>query len=54
MQNKANLPKTNVTTAITRDYENKHNWTLGEIKPNLVRRLVRRSLGEDGSLLVAP
>ena len=33
---KANLPDTqmNVNLYITTDYENKHNWTLGENEPN--------------------
>jgi beta-mannanase len=36
MQNKANFQKSqmNVNTAITKDYENIANWTLGENKPN--------------------
>ena len=36
MQNKANFrnAKMNVNTVITKDYENKSNWTLGENKPN--------------------
>jgi hypothetical protein len=36
MQNKANFRKSqvNVTSFITKDYENKSNWTLGENKPN--------------------
>ena len=36
MQNKPNFPKNqmNVTTYNTTDYENKHNWTLGQNKPN--------------------
>ena len=36
MQNKANFRKSqmNVNTAITKDYENIANWTLGENKPN--------------------
>jgi len=36
MQNKANLPDTqmNVNKVLTKDYENKSNWTLGENKPN--------------------
>ena len=66
MQNKPNLLNTqmNVTSLITVDYENIADWTLGEnkpnskpiypyrrgIKPNLVRRPVRRSFSEDGSL----
>jgi hypothetical protein len=35
--------KMNVTTACIRDYENKHNWTLSENKPNLSRRSLWRS-----------
>ena len=36
MQNKANLlnAQMNVTSIMTRDYENKSNWKLGENKPN--------------------
>ncbi|MHC4462111.1 MAG: hypothetical protein ACYS30_11885 [Planctomycetota bacterium] len=36
MQNKPNFLESqmNVTVDITVDYENKHNWTLGENKPN--------------------
>ncbi len=36
MQNKPNFQKSqmNVSSVITRDYENKRNWTLGESKPN--------------------
>ncbi|KKK69605.1 hypothetical protein LCGC14_2932380 [marine sediment metagenome] len=36
MQNKPNLrnAEMNVNTVITKDYENKPNWTLGENKPN--------------------
>ncbi len=36
MQNKANFQKSqmNVTSFITKHYENKSNWTLGENKPN--------------------
>jgi len=36
MQNKPNLPapQMNVNTVITKDYENKSNWKLGENKPN--------------------
>jgi len=36
MQNKPNFPdaQMNVTSLITKDYENKSNWTLGENKPN--------------------
>jgi len=36
MQNKPNLlnAQMNVTSFYTVDYENKHNWTLGENKPN--------------------
>jgi hypothetical protein len=36
MQNKANLLESqmNVSPVITREYENKSNWTLGENKPN--------------------
>ncbi len=36
MQNKANFQKSqaNVTSLVTRDYENIANWTLGENKPN--------------------
>ena len=36
MQNKANFRKSqmNVTAVLTKDYENKSNWTLGENKPN--------------------
>jgi len=36
MQNKPNLldAQMNVSSILTRDYENKHNWTLGENKPN--------------------
>ncbi len=36
MQNKANLPddQMNVTIYITKEYENKSNWTLGENKAN--------------------
>ena len=52
MQNKPNFQKSqvNVNLCNTTDYENKSDWTLGENKPNLVRRLVRRSFSEDGSL----
>jgi hypothetical protein len=34
MQNKPNLPNAqmNVNTVMTKDYENKSNWTLGENK----------------------
>jgi hypothetical protein len=36
MQNKANLRKSqmNVNICLTKDYENKSNWTLGKNKPN--------------------
>ncbi len=36
MQNKPNLPEVqmNITSLLTRKYENKSNWTLGENKPN--------------------
>jgi hypothetical protein len=36
MQNEPNFRKSqmNVNLYITRDYENKHNWTLGENEPN--------------------
>ena len=36
MQNKPNLldAQMNVNTVITKDYENKSNWKLGENKPN--------------------
>jgi len=36
MQNKANFldAQMNVNSFITKDYENKSNWTLGENKPN--------------------
>ena len=36
MQNKANFRKSqmDVKLNISRDYENKSNWTLGENKPN--------------------
>ncbi|MBA7507281.1 hypothetical protein ES706_05999 [subsurface metagenome] len=36
MQNKPNLQdaKMNVSSTLTKDYENKHNWTLGQNKPN--------------------
>ncbi len=36
MQNKPNFRKSqmNVKSYKTKDYENKHNWTLGESKPN--------------------
>jgi hypothetical protein len=36
MQNKANFQKSqaNVTSLVTKDYENIANWTLGENKPN--------------------
>jgi len=45
------MPKMNLTVAPAKDYENKWNWTPGEIKPNLVRRPVLRSpKGEGGSL----
>jgi len=53
----------NLSILLKMTYENKHNWTLGENKPNqtqfylppgepalLALRLVRRSLYEDGSL----
>jgi hypothetical protein len=40
MQNKANLLKTNVTIVLVRDYENEHNWTLGENKPNQTQSVV--------------
>ena len=35
MQNKANLPdaQMNVNKVLTKHYENKSNWTLGENKP---------------------
>ncbi len=35
MQNKANLldAQMNVSSVLTKDYENKSNWTLGENKP---------------------
>ena len=29
------MPKMNMTIVLARDYENKRNWTLGQIKPNL-------------------
>jgi len=37
MQNKANFKKSqvNVTTLITKDYENKSHWTFGENKPKI-------------------
>jgi len=54
MQNKANFRKSqmNVISALTNDYENIANWTLGEnkpnskpIKPNLVRlRRIQKGL----------
>jgi hypothetical protein len=44
MQNKANLPKTNVTIVLVRDYENEHNWTLGEIKPKPARQTLNERL----------
>ncbi len=36
MQNEPNLPddQMNVNKVLTKDYENKPNWTLGENKPN--------------------
>ena len=36
MQNKANFQKAkmNVNKVLTKDYENKYNWTLGENEPN--------------------
>ena len=36
MQNKANFLESqmNVSAVLTKDYENKSNWTLGENKPN--------------------
>jgi len=36
MQNKPNFQKAemNIISAITKDYENKYNWTFGENKPN--------------------
>jgi len=36
MQNKPNLldAQMNANAVITKDYENKSNWTLGENKPN--------------------
>jgi hypothetical protein len=36
MQNKANLldAQMNISSILTKDYENKSNWTLGENKPN--------------------
>ena len=36
MQNKPNLsrPQMNVSKVLEMAYENKHNWTLGENKPN--------------------
>ncbi len=36
MQSKPNLPKSqmNVNTYITKNYENKRNWTIGQSKPN--------------------
>ncbi len=35
MQNEPNLPKAkmNVNNVLTKDYENKTNWTLGENEP---------------------
>jgi hypothetical protein len=35
MQNEPNLPKAqmNVNKVLTKDYENKPNWTLGENEP---------------------
>jgi len=59
MQNKANLldAQMNVSSVLTKYYENKRLCRRGEnkpnsnpIKPNLVRRPVRRSFSEDGSL----
>jgi len=50
-------PKMNVTSILTKDYESERLYRCGEnkpntnpIKPNLVRRLVRRSFSEVGSL----
>jgi len=36
MQNKPNFQKSqmNLNSLLTKDYENKSNWTLGESKPN--------------------
>ncbi len=36
MQNKPNFPKIqmNVSILLQMDYENKHNWTIGQNKPN--------------------
>ena len=36
MQNKPNFRKSqmNLSSILTTDYENKHNWTIGENKPN--------------------
>jgi hypothetical protein len=36
MQNKANFPdaQMNINLYVTKDYENKSNWTLGKNKPN--------------------
>ena len=44
MQNKANFRKTqmNVSSFITKDYENKSNWTLGENKPNQTQFMVSK------------
>jgi hypothetical protein len=45
------MPKMNVTIVLVRDYENEHNWTLGEIKPNLhFFRLYFRNSTCEGSL----
>jgi len=37
------IPKMNITLVYTKDYENKYNWTLGEIKPNLCHRYQTQS-----------
>ena len=44
-QNKPNLlnAQMNVTSFITKDYENKSNWTLGENKPNQTQPVVSLS-----------
>ncbi len=36
MQNKPNFldAQMNISSILTTDYENKHNWTLGQNKPN--------------------
>ena len=43
----------NISSVITKDYENKSNWTLGENKPNQTQPVVSLSnLFQTGHLLV--